>query len=526
MKLITKVAVLLIIVKLAKTAPDPCMLESEESACNQTEYEAYKECVHNESKNDVRKRRQSPCPQNNLESLVSIKENCKRANFDCRIGCGDDENCQAQCPVCPINVDELIASNNSTDESHRTIIVENDQTVDKFQTINAAGNVTTVIRLTNIINTTSSAVSEPTVDGGMQLVNETGGEFGLGVNANGSCCYVVHPKTCTSTSNGRRCHHRREKMCGRICTAKVVHVQARRRCTSSGCHKKISYIPQPKPPKCIHTRKWPYVACGQSHSYSSNCDGCYDHYDDDNTINDSNNNDCDGCYDDGFDYGPLYRQGPVFRPLFYHVPPCYIVGTCLPYPISMDYGYGYGYFGGRYDHKRRHHEEIEDEELDFDDVEDADYDLVKSTAPANKTDHVADDWAIELQKCKVVSDNGTIEIRNCTTEDIEENPYAGAPTDVEFDTEDEDYDGLDDGIRIERHASNHHQFRRPRIVYVPVLENFNNGMATSDEYDFDEAPRHRRKVGQSKTSAKRNHRKAHIVYDDEDDDEPVDRADQ
>lgn len=503
MRLITQIAVLLVILKLTKSAPDPCMLESEESGCDQTEYEEYKKCVHNESmKNEVRKRRQSPCPQNNLESLVSIKENCKRANFDCRIGCGDDESCQAQCPVCPINVDELIASNNSTDESHRTVIVENDQNVDKFQTTNASGNITTVIRLTNIINTTNSVSDLPT-----DVVHETGGEFGLGANANGSCCYVVHPKTCTSTPNGRRCHHRREKVCGKICSAKVVHVQARKRCNSSGCYKKISHIPQPKPPKCIHTRKWPYVACGQSVTYSSSCDGCYDHYDDDATIDDNESSDCDGCYDDGFDYGPLYRHGPVFRPYFYHVAPCFIFGTCVPYPIPDEYGYGYP--RGHYNQERRR-QENEDEDLN--DVEDPDYDL----APVNKTDNVADDWAIELQKCRVVSDNGTIEIRNCTSEDIEKNPYAGAPTDDEFDAVDEDYDALDDDIRIQRHT-NHHKFHRPQIVYVPVLDNFNYD--TSDEYDFDEEPRHRRKVRQPqpKPSTKRHHQKANIVYDDEDD---------
>lgn len=517
MKLITHTLVLLLIVKLAKAAPDPCTLESEESACDQTEYEAYKECIHNESKNEVRKKRQSgqsPCPQNNLESLVSIKENCQRANFDCRIACSEDESCQSQCPVCPINVDELIASN--TGESHRTIIVENDQNVEKFQTINAAGNITTVIRLTNVINTNSSISDLPQVDNaGDNLTNETGGEFGLGFTADGPCCYVVHPKTCTSTSSGRRCHHRREKLCGKLCTAKVVHVQAKRRCNGNGCHKKISYVPQPKPPKCVNTRKWPYVTCGQS--YSSSCDGCYDHYDEGSVKDDS---DCDGCYDDGFEYGPLYRQGPVFRPYYYHVPPCYIVGTCIPITDGFGY-YGYHSVGG-YNHKRRHHvqvEEEDDEVVDFEDVDDS-VKLPTTTPDSNnKTDDIADDWAIEIHKCKVVSDNGTIEIRNCTSEDIEENPYAGAPVDIPFDPEDEDYDGEDDadgGVRIERHA-NHHQFHHPQVVYVPILENFNYGdEATSDEYDFEEAPRHRRRTRQSKSSRKRN-RKTSFVYDDEED---------
>lgn len=511
MRFIINVAVMLIVIKLAKSAPDPCTLESEESLCDQTEYEAYKACVHNESKNEVRKKRQSPCPQNNLESLISIKENCQRANFDCRITCGDDANCQSQCPVCPLNVDELIASNNSTGEGHRTIIVENGQNVDKFQTINAAGNITTVIRLTNVINTTSSFSDLPQLgNGNDNLINETGGEFGLGFNTNGNCCFVVHPKTCTSTSNGRRCHHRREKMCGKLCTAKVVHAQVRKRCNSNGCHKKTSYVPQPKPPKCVHKKKWPYVACGQS--YSSNCEGCYDHYDDSNLRND-NNEDCDGCYDDGFEYGPLYRQGPVLRPYFYHVPPCYIVGACIPYE--------YGYYPGYY-HKHRVHDDVYDDETDFEDFEeDTEPDLEKSTVPANNTDNIADDWAIELHKCKVVSDNGTIEIRNCTSEDIEENPYAGAPSDIPFDSEDEDYDGIDDSVRVQRHTS-HRQFHHPQVVYVPVpIENYNYDEATSDEYD--EAPRHHRRFAsrliQPKTMP-RHHRKTSFVYDDDEVDEP------
>lgn len=514
MRLITKLAVLFVIIKLAKSAPDPCTFESEESSCDQTDYESYKECVHNEIKNSVRRKRQSPCPQNNLESLISIKENCQRANFDCRIKCGEDENCQGQCPVCPINVDELIASNNGTGDGHRTIIVESGQNVDKFETINAGGNITTVIRLTNVINTTSSFTDLPQVDNGSDsLTNETGGEFGLGSNANGSCCYVVHPKTCTSTSHGRRCHHRREKICGKQCTAKVIHAQVRKRCNGNGCHKKVSYVPQPKPPKCVHTRRWPYVACGQS--YSSSCDGCYDHYEDDSLKNDSNDNDCDGCYDDGFDYGPLYRQGPVLRPYFYHVPPCYIVGTCFAYPISD--GYFDHYSGRGFHHKRRYHdEEIDDEEMDFEDVEDPEYELDKAIVPGNKTDDSADDWAIEIHKCKVVSDNGTIEIRNCTAEDIEQNPYAGSPADVPFD-ENEDYEGIEDTVRIQRHAS-HHQSHRPQVVYVPVLENFNYGEGMSDEYDYDEAPRHRRRAKQPKSSTKRRQRKTSFVYDDDDDD--------
>lgn len=514
MKLVTKIAVLLIIVKLAKSAPDPCMLETEESFCDQTNYEAYKECVHNEAKIEVRTKRQSPCPvQNHLESLISIKESCQRANFDCRIACGEDEQCQSQCPVCPINVDELIASNNgSGGEGYRTIIVESDQNVDKFETINAAGNVTTVIRLTNIINTTSSFADLPQLDNGNdKLTNETGGEFGLGSNANGSCCFAVHPKTCTSTSNGQRCHHRREKVCGKQCTAKVIHTQVRKRCNSRRCHKKISYVPQPKPPKCVHTRKWPYVACGQP--YSSSCDGCYDHYGDADSKNDNNEDDCDGCYDDGFEYGPLYRQGPVLRPYFYHVPPCYIVGTCFAYPISD--GYIDHYSGNGFGHKRRHHAENDDEEMDFEDTE---YDVEQSPLPANQTEDVADDWAIEIHKCKVVSDNGTIEIRNCTSEDIEENPYAGGPTDIPFDSEDEDYDdGTSDTVRIQRHAD-HNQFHRPQVVYIPV--DFNYDAATSDEYDFDEAPRHHRRFRKPKSSQK-HHRKISYVYDDDDvDDEP------
>lgn len=511
MRFITKVAVLLLIVKLTNSAPDPCSLELNESSCDQTEYEAYKECVHNESKNDVRKKRQSPCPQNNLESLISIKENCQRANFDCRITCGEDENCQNQCPVCPINVDELIAaSGNNTGEDHRTIVVESDQNVDKFQTINAAGNITTVIRLTNIINTTSTFSDSPQLDTDNLTTNETGGEFGLGSNANGSCCYVVHPKTCTSTSNGLRCHHRREKICGKLCTAKIVHAQVRKRCNSKGCHKKVAYVPQPKRPKCVHTRQWPYVSCGQS--FTSTCDSCYDHYGygyDENDDKD-NDKDCEGCYDDAFDYGPFYRRGPVLRPYFYHAPPCYIMGTCYPYPLDC----GYGCFDHQlidpvwgYHHQRQHNAEYEDEEVDFEDVE---TDL-ENTVNGNKTGEGADDWAIEIHKCKVVSDNGTIEIRNCTSEDIEENPYAGAPS------EDEDYEGYDDSVRIQRHTGvvHHSKAHRPHVVYVPVIENLNYDETASEEYDYDQAPR-RRRPKRPKAHQRRNS----FVYDDDDDNDP------
>lgn len=512
MKLIAKVTVFFILVKLAKSAPDPCTLrtlQSEESACDQTDYEAYKECIHNESKrqtieNDVRRKRQTPCEQNSLDSLVSIKENCQRANFDCRIKCEEDEICQSQCPVCPLNVDQLIASNNHTagsSDGQVTIIIDNNQN----HTVRSAGNATTVIRLTNIINATLPDKN---------LSTETGGEFGLGANANGSCCYVVHPKTCTATSNGERCHHRREKKCGRICTAKVIHVRAKQRCNSLGCRK--SYVPQPKPPKCVHTRRWPYVACGQS--YSSNCDGCYDHYDGD-AGSKKEDSECDGCYDDGFDYGPLYRHGPVLRPYFYHVPPCYIMGTCLPYP--MDFGYhGYGYGHG---HGRRYYEEFDDDEedVDFEDTEDGEGETKepKTEPTKNADDDVADDWAVEIHKCKVVSDNGTIEIRNCTSEDISENPYAGAPPDVPFDPEDEDYDGIGEGFRIQRNA-NHRHAHHPRIVYVPIVEDYDMTESEYDEYDIDdETPRHRRRTRQSKFPSKkskhRQHRKTSFVYDDD-----------
>lgn len=520
MRLLSKPLILLLIAKFTTSAPDPCSLELVESSCDQTEYEAYKECVHNESNNEVRKKRQAPCPLSNLESLLSIKENCQRANFDCRITCGEDESCQSQCPVCPLNVDELIATSiNNTGEDHRTIIVESENNVDKFQTINAAGNVTTVIRLTNIINTTSSFSDLPEAGSDSNNLNETGGEFGLGANRNGSCCYVVHPKTCTSTSNGPRCHHRREKICGKQCTAKIIHTQLRKRCDkASGCHKKIVYVPQPKRPKCVHTRKWPYVSCGSS--YTSSCDGCYDHYGSDK--NDDKDKDCEGCYDDAFDYGPLYRRGPVLRPYFYHAPPCYIMGTCYPYPLDC----GFGCFdhelidpGWGYHHRHNQHHEYDDEELDFDE---SDIDLENTNATnVNETDGSGDDWAIQIHKCKVVSDNGTIEIRNCTSEDVEENPYAGAPpTGIPYYSEDEDYDGEeDDFVRSRRHI-NHHRFRHPRVVYyrVPVIEDYNYDEEGSQDYDYDEA--HRRHKSKKRKAHQRKHS---IVYDDDDEDDEIEK---
>jgi len=156
--------------------------------------------------------------------------------------------------------------------------------------------------------------------------------------------------------------------------------------------------------------------------------------------------------------------------------------------------------------------------------EDAENDLENSNATnANKTEEGADDWAIEIHKCKVVSDNGTIEIRNCTSEDIEDNPYAGAPADIPYDEEDgenEDYDGLDDTVRIQRHVNqknviqkhvNKRRVRRPQVVYIPVLENLNYDEGASEEYDYDDFSRRHRS-----RKPKSHQRKNSFVYDDED----------
>lgn len=259
------------------------------------------------------------------------------------------------------------------------IIGENSTTYQHSERIPAARNITTVIKLNNYINNTNH-INVPTHINTTNINNITvftnfTDSFGLGATAKGPCCFAVQPKRCHTSPVGPRCHHKRHKTCGQQCTARTIHVRA-------GHSGRVNYVPQPSP-KCIYTDNWPYVNCG--HRRRDPCDGCYDdpYY--------APPPHCNGCYDDGFEYGQLYRRGPVLRPYYQPQAPCYLSGACE----YDDYDYGSG-----------------QPEM-YDDSE-----------PSNSTE-VEGELGTVLHKCRVVSDDGSISIKNCTVE--QDNPYATAP---------------------------------------------------------------------------------------------------
>lgn len=131
----------------------------------------------------------------------------------------------------------------------RNIIIENDNETQYYRGfIESAANITTIIRLTNLINNTN-IVNMPTTLNNTNINNihifqnktgEEGGKFGLGFTEKGPCCYMVEPKNCRRSTSGTKCRQNRQKVCGRKCTSKVIH--------------------QPRNP-CTYTPQWPYVAC-------------------------------------------------------------------------------------------------------------------------------------------------------------------------------------------------------------------------------------------------------------------------
>lgn len=318
---------------------------------------------------------------------------------------------------------------------HNWIIQGKDKDYVHRETYRPARNVTTVIRLTNLINNTN-IVNVPTTINATNINNITiftnntknhgFQDFGLGVNDEGSCCFVVQPKTCHTGPQGIRCHHRRHKTCGEQCTSRIIHSRSSRQCKRGRCHSKINYIPQPSP-KCVYTNNWPYVNCG--YRRRDPCDGCYDHYNMPSAYGYYEPpNSCMGCYDEGFEYGQMYRRGPVLRPHFYHEPPCYITGTCYDGGYDGYGGYsgyrGAGGYGGHSGYGGYDYSEFSNEpEFESTLFED---DASNENGTDNGNPSSESDWGVVMQKCKQVSDDGSYTIINCTKQ--EDHPYAAAPS--------------------------------------------------------------------------------------------------
>lgn len=335
------------------------------------------------------------CIQLNKKNQT-ITEYCTELNTKCLKKCDQDTKCKDHCPVCPLNADQLInealteikltpncrqyttsclktcistecridcikrgcafavpssvSGSNASDGTHTIVIhqennsANGNSTVHKFESKFRPGqNVTTVIKLTNVVNnanrietpvniTSHDSISDSNSDSNVSNSNpvesSTGGAFGLGFNAQGSCCLAIRPKSCRTSSTGLRCHHRRHRTCGPQCTSRTIHVQLRHRChrnRNHGYRHGIAYVPQPRKPNCVYIDSWPYVSCTvafERHLHEESCLGCYDHYGFGfhkyHEAAEHHRVRCRGCYDDAFEYGPLYRRGPVLRPYYYH----------------------------------------------------------------------------------------------------------------------------------------------------------------------------------------------------------------
>lgn len=137
------------------------------SECNQTEYSAYRSCVHNRLKRQSNATTSAETPastKNETDDVVetislpesSITTNissnyialnstaaivnatvdpssltllptCTRLNYNCLIGCANDTNCENKCPKCPLNAGQV-------SHDYQTVVLESiDGKTEQFQ---------------------------------------------------------------------------------------------------------------------------------------------------------------------------------------------------------------------------------------------------------------------------------------------------------------------------------------------------------------------------------------------------------
>lgn len=413
------------------SAPNPCENFSEGLVCNETHYERYRQCI--EESKTVRQKRQSLCEQ--LAKLQEGSTLVEAAQADEAVVVLPSvqvipalESVKTVDPIETNDIPDLDPPSIELKALNRKVIIQGDDEDEEYE-YHVPTNVTTVIRLTNVVNNTN-VVNVPThvnttnVNNIHIYSNITG--VGDDQPASGEeaekCCTAVRPKTCHASTQGFKCQHKKFRTCGPQCTSKIVHVQRRKRCDSNGnCKEKLAYVPQPEKPTCVYIDQWPFIACGKPANMEVICDGCYDHYGYGyDAFNGPVPAQCRGCYDDAIDQGPLYRRGPVLQPFYYHEPPCYLTGSCPP-----AYGdCGYGCFG---------HQMIDpawgpqasqyDPMMDPSNTGYYEEDLQLS----NGTDT---DWGVPVHKCTVVSEDNTISVQNCTSG--VDNQYAAAPSNYPY----------------------------------------------------------------------------------------------
>lgn len=329
------------------------------AACHSTDYHSYVDCVRRRHKRSYDC--DSSCQSGNCMNSCNTCncDTCNYSNCDntcnscCNTCCSNyipcrtnhccHRTCQAQCDsskcrsTCRRNCFETVRKNSepvyfpqsvSTGESSQAV-VQNSSIIN-----NARHNVTTIIHLNNVINNTN-IIDVPininnTNDQNITLYTAEG-NTNTKVEQKEQCCTVIGPRQCVSYPT-TKCFHYRSKQCGAYCTADIVHREEKQVCESYypgapvNCKQQVYYIPQPTP-RCVYQSAWPYVSCSIQRQ-NVGCDGCYSHYVDQSS---SNYIQCPSqCYDQGYQVGSMYRQGPVYRPMYYHAPQSYNV---------MNYGY-------------------------------------------------------------------------------------------------------------------------------------------------------------------------------------------
>uniref|UniRef100_A0A4Y0BN64 Uncharacterized protein n=1 Tax=Anopheles funestus TaxID=62324 RepID=A0A4Y0BN64_ANOFN len=396
-------------------APTPCELQQvEETVCEQTEYEAYRDCIE-EVKASREKRQTLPCLPMIVEPVIQTVKPF-----------------QILVPVEPLATIRTPMLKNLD----RTVIVRpdtndiDDETEDYENSVHyrVPVNVTTVIRLTNIVNNTNhihmpTTLNNTNVNNIHVYTNLTDVAPDEDTDSETEpCCTAVRPKSCHTSTQGVRCKHHKFRTCGPQCTSKVIHIQKRKRCNrnTGDCKERIAYVPQPDKPTCVYVDEWPYVVCGKVANMSVVCAGCYDHYgygyeafNGHSRMQDQ----CRGCYDDAFDVGPKYRRGPVLRPFYYHQAPCFVTGNCADSYENCAYGcYGHDRIDPAWGNvgSQSFEPALDPSNMMYYDLDDL-----------HTTDEFSDDWGIPTAKCAVVTDGTTITVKNCTQQI--DNPYMAAP---------------------------------------------------------------------------------------------------
>ncbi|KFB53483.1 AGAP002583-PA-like protein [Anopheles sinensis] len=279
------------------SAPTPCE-ELKDKTCDETEFEAYRACIE-ASRGKVRDKRQIDMPCQQPRVVEPIVQTVKP--FEMFV------------PVKPLK----IVQKPELKTLDRTIIVQpGSNLTDDYPDDEESNfhyrlplNVTTVIRLTNIVNNTNNIHMPTTLNNtnvnNIHVYANLTEQGDVPFEQDERCCTVVRPKSCQTSTQGVHCKHRKFQTCGPQCTAKVMHIQKRKRCKRSTgeCEEKIAYVPQPEKPTCVYIEEWPFVVCGKQANMTIICAGCYDHYGRGYQAAYGHSRmqpQCVGCYDDAF----------------------------------------------------------------------------------------------------------------------------------------------------------------------------------------------------------------------------------